>query len=339
MDTLVIALLLIILALVIVIAILLRQRGTGDRDLEAQLRNLQLGLVELRAHASARQSDTHSLAARINAVQMGLSELNAYVKARQETERRTMESIRRLETVIAGTQTKGAAGENILEAVFAKLPPDWQLRDFRIGDRTVEFGLRLPNNLVLPIDSKWTATPLLELFLAAEDVGEQLRLKRQIEFAVLRKAKEVRKYLDPHLTTPFGVAVVPDAVYDLCAGIQADVFQLNVVLISYSLFVPYLLLVFQTMLKAGQSLDMQRLESYLGSVEEGLTALQGEIEGRLSRAIRMLSNSRSEMRTYLSQVRGGLRGLQVNASAHALPEETSAQENSLDAAAPRLPGM
>ncbi len=334
MEVVVVALLIVILALIAVIILLYTRSNTA-------INRLQIGLIELQAHASARQDDTQSIRTHINAVQLGLAELNSHVRARQDMERQTMESVRRLETVIAGTQTKGAAGENILELVFAKLPPDWQLRDFRIGNLTVEFGLRLPNNLVLPIDSKWAATPLLEMFLATDDIHEQQRLKRQIEGAVLRKAKEVHKYLDPHLTTPFGVAVIPDAIYDLCAGVQAKAFQLNVVLLSYSLFVPYLLLVFQTTLKSSQTIDIQRLEAYLGSVEQGLDTLQQEIEGRLSRAIRMLNNSRSEMRTYLVQVRGGLRSMQVTASltAHQSGGDGDTQESRHDWFAPRLPGM
>lgn len=48
-----------------------------------------------------------------------LTHLHAQAKARHEIEHRTAESIRRLETVIAGTNSKGAAGENILEVVFS----------------------------------------------------------------------------------------------------------------------------------------------------------------------------------------------------------------------------
>ncbi|MCB8953637.1 MAG: hypothetical protein H6650_16655 [Ardenticatenales bacterium] len=51
---------------------------------------------------------------------------------------------------------------------------------------------RLPNDLILPIDSKWAATNLLEKFIAASDISEQQRLKTEIESAIIKKAKEVR---------------------------------------------------------------------------------------------------------------------------------------------------
>ena len=311
-----------VLVALLVIIVLLVLRGQRSRELDAQITRLQTGLAELQIHSQANQTETRALVTSLTQVHSGLAELRAYVRARHDVERQTMDSIRRLETVIAGTQTKGSAGENIVEAVFAKLPPEWQLRDFTIDNKTVEFGLRLPNQLILPIDSKWAATNLLEAFVDAESLREQQRLKKQIERAVLHKAREVRKYLHPSLTTPFGVAVVPDAVYDLCAGIQAEVFSLNIVLISYSLFTPYLLMVFQTVLKSGQSVDLHKLEAYLNSVEENLDALQGELEGRYSRALRMLTNAGNEMRTQLSQLRGGLSGIQVSARTVTLAEDT-----------------
>jgi len=214
--------------------------------------------------------------------------------------------------------------------VFANLPQEWQVRNFRVGDKAVEFGLRLPNNLVLPIDSKWPATHLLEQFTASEDPEEQRKLKALIERAVLDKAKEVRKYIDPNVTVNFGIAAVPDAVYDLSTGVQADVFQLNVVLIGYSMFVPYLLLVFQTILKSSQSIDMQRLDAYLRSAEKSLELAQGELEGRFSRAITMLTNSRDELGVLLSKVRSGLTSLQVTAgrgTAGELPQGRQADED------------
>ena len=251
-----------------------------------------------------------------------LTELHTHSTMEQETQRQIVESIRRLEQVIAGTQSKGSAGENILEVVFARLPIEWQARNFRVGGKTVEFGLKLPNNLIMPIDSKWAATNLLEQFLATEALDEQQRLKKMIEDMVLQKAKEVRKYIDPSITVNFGVAVIPDAIYDLCAGIQCDVFELNVVLVSYSMFIPYLLLVFQTVLKTSQSIDLQKLDAYLQTAQENIKALQEELDGRLSRAITMLSNSRDDMRAHLGKISGSLTGLQIGAgtTAPALPE-------------------
>lgn len=258
------------------------------------------------------------LAGELAKIQQELATLQASAKARQDIEQQTAASISRLEAIIAGTQSKGSAGENIVELVFAKLPVDWQVRNFSINGKPVEFGLRLPNSLILPIDSKWAATDLLEQFIAASDPDEQQQLKIEIERAVIQKAKEVKKYIDPSVTVAFGIAVVPDAIYDLCAGIQTDVFQLNVVLVSYSMFVPYLLLVFQTMLKSGQSIDLQKLGAYLQTAQDSIKALQEELDGRFSRAITMLNNSRDDMRAHMSKASSSLTSLQISTAAPAV---------------------
>ena len=47
---------------------------------------------------------------------------------------------------------------------------------------------------------------------------------------------------------PFGIAVLPDSVFDLPSGVLAEVYKLNVVLVRYSMLIPYLMLVLQTTL-------------------------------------------------------------------------------------------
>jgi DNA recombination protein RmuC len=291
---------------------------------------LGTGLAQASTATSSLIEATAAMRNELARAKDGLTELQTFAKARQEIEQRTAESIKRLEMVIAGTQTKGVAGENILEFVFAKLPAEWQVRNFRVGNKSVEFGLRLPNNLILPIDSKWAATNLIEQLVNCDNPDEQQKLKAQIESAVLSKAKEVKKYIDPSLTVNFGIAAVPDAVYDACCGIQADVFQMNVVLVSYSMFVPYLLLVFQMVLKTSQNIDLEKLADYTKTAQENIKKLQEELEGRFPKAITMLNNSRGDMSTYLSKVSSSLTSLQSGANVLEapvmLPEPGSAGE-------------
>jgi DNA recombination protein RmuC len=217
--------------------------------------------------------------------------------------------------------TAARLGKNIIDLVLAQLPAAWQVRNFQIGNKIVEFGLRLPNNLVLPIDSKWTAVGLLEQLAGTQDPDEGQRLKAQIEKAVLAKAREVRKYIDPSVTASFGIAAVPDAVYDVCSAVWVEVMEMGVVLLSYSLFIPYLLLVYQTTLSTSHDLDLQQIVAYVRRTQESLTLVQGELEGRLSKAITMLENSRDEMRLLASRAAIGLTSLQLasGSSAEAAP--------------------
>ncbi len=304
-------------------------RGLSERIsmVERDQSQISQGVGSLSTRLAETGTVTQGLAETASAIRTGLTSaqetlaaLHMHASARQQVEHQTAESIRRLEAVIAGTKTKGTAGENIIELVFAQFPPEWQVRNFQIGNKTVEFGLRLPNNLVLPIDSKWTATTLLEQFLVCEEPEQRQALKSQIERTVLAKAKEVRRYIDPSVTVNFGIAAIPDAIFDLCSGVQVESLQLNVVLVSYSMFVPYLLLAFQTILKSSHDIDLQKLVAYLDTAQGTIRSLQEELEGRLSRAITMLGNSRDEMRAQLSKINTALTTIQLGTGRSETPE-------------------
>ena len=250
-------------------------------------------------------SEIAQLHQQISALQIGAQE-------RHLLEQKTSESIQRLETIIAGTQSRGVAGENIVNAVFSKLPVEWQVRDFQVNGKTVEFGLRLPNGLVLPIDSKWTSINLLEQFAQIDDEIQRAKLKKEIEKSVMRKAREVKKYINPNVTVLFAVVVLPDAVFDASVAVQPDIFQMGMVVVSYSMFVPYLLLVFHTILKTEHSIDLQKLNVYLQAIEDSLSGMQAELDGRFSRAITMLNNSRNAMHASISKANAGLVNLQLD---------------------------
>ena len=300
----------------------LELRGVNERvsGMENNQARVDQGIGDLRTGLAKTDSATARLMSATTVIheqliraKEGVAQLQTHSHARQGLEEQTAESIKRLEAVIAGTQSKGAAGENILETLFARLPAEWQVRDFQVGNKSVEFGLRLPNRLVLPIDSKWPATHLIETFLVTEDPDERQRVKTRIESAVRDKAREVRKYIDPNVTVNFGIAAVPDAVYELCTRVQTDVLQWNVALVSYSMVVPYLLMVFQTVLRSAQTVDTQKLDACLRSIDDGITAMQAELDGRFSRALTMIDNSRSELRAHLGRVSGAMTSLQIAA--------------------------
>ncbi len=263
------------------------------------------------------------MAQNVGVVRAGLAELQAHARARQELEFETHRAVQRLEGVLAGSHTKGAAGENLLELALAQLPAAWQARDVRVGNKVVEFGLWLPNGLLLPIDHKWPASPLVEQFLATspDQADLRTRLKAQIESVVLERAGEVAKYVDPNLTSGFGVAVVPDAVFDLCAGVQARALAQHVVILGHRLLLPYLLLVFETVLRGSQSVDVQRVAVYLQSSRESVRELQEELEGRFARAMTMLANSRDHLAGELSKVQAELASL--SQTAERLAEKTA----------------
>ena len=259
-----------------------------------------------------------------------LVSLDVYSKSRQEIEKQTAESIKRVENILAGAGTKGSAGENIIEFAFSKFPPDWQVRNLSIANKIVEFGVRLPDNLILPIDSKWAATDLLERFVECQDADEKKRLKTRIHSVAEKRAIEVQKYLDPNITTSFALAVVPDPLFEICSEIVPILSQQNVMLVSYSMFIPYILLIFHMTLKSAHTIDLRRLDAFVKTASESVVSLQGELQGRLSKATVLLNNVKTDMEAQLGKLNMSLAALQVWNSPSERPSVQANAANAID---------
>ncbi len=251
----------------------------------------------LSAQASLRQeiSQTRDL----------LAQMKSAEEVRETTVREALHSLRRLEHVIAGTKSRGTAGENILAGILAQLPPELLETNLTLNNKVVEFAFRLPNDKLLPIDSKWPSLATLEKLADTDDPDARRPLVEAIQSEVKKKVKEAAKYLDPERTIQLGVVVVPDAVFDLCLEAHVEAFKQGIVLVSYSQALPYLLSLLQVVLRFSAQIDVARLSSALKTIVDALEKMDAEVEGRLSKSLTQLDNSRSELRTQLSRARQG----------------------------------
>ena len=265
-----------------------------------------------------------SLTGNLAAAQQGLRseitqtrELVAQIQAadqiREKHEREAWNVLKRLETVLAGTKSRGIAGENILGAILAQLPAELRETNLTINNKPVEFALRLPHGRLLPIDSKWPALSQLERLQEAEDPTVRRALADEIQGEVKKKIREVTKYLDPDRTIRLGVLAVPDAVFDLCVEVHVDAFKQGVIIISYTQAIPYLLSLLQVVWRFGTEIDTARLSQALTTIADALEKMDNEVDGRLSRTITQLQNSREDLKAHLSRARQGVRGLHVEA--------------------------
>ena len=276
-----ILLVVLILLVVVLIVLQLRKSASTSADMSTSLQNLTQTIQDVRVKTAT---------------------LTMQFETKSVVDKQTAESIKRLETIMAGSSSKGAAGENIIQDILLNIPAEWQVRNFRIGNKPVEFGLRLPDNLILPIDSKWTASELLVDYHDSTDPIEQKKLKKKIEGVILRKAKEVQKYVDPTITYPIGIAVIPDAAYNVCPEVNIETYQQSVMVISYSMLLPYVLMIYQMALAHSKTIDVRRLSTRLQVLERTTKDIQSEIEGRFSKALTMLDISRRHLRTHHSKI-------------------------------------
>ena len=117
-------------AAIVVAALLLRRRGGPDADEAAR-----------------------TLQARVDQTAASLSELLGKFEERRRLEEEATGAVGRIERLVAGSWSRGRAGENLLAAALGEFPPDMVLRDFTLGGRVCEFALALPDGKFLPIDS------------------------------------------------------------------------------------------------------------------------------------------------------------------------------------------
>jgi len=148
--------------------------------------------TRLQTGGQSQEVQAAELRERLSQTQSAVEGLRAAVSARQSVEEEARSSLRRLESVIAGSSSRGAAGERILEEALRHLPPEMLQRNVWVGGKVVELALRLPGGKLLPMDSKWVSTPALEqLAEPGLDANRRANLMGQVEREVERRVREV----------------------------------------------------------------------------------------------------------------------------------------------------
>ncbi len=309
-----------ILALcLVVLALLLRSRLDAPEALvrqlaalQAELQRVSLAQVALRdglhgmREAAVRDLSqaTQGIRGELGLAQRALAAVKALEEGRAREAQRAAESLRRLEAVVAGSSSRGAFGENILARAFAQLPPDLVETNVAFGSRVVEYALRLPVGGLVPIDSKWTVASVLEELASAEDPAERRRLCDQVLRDLRLRIREVARYLDPERTPLLALLALPDAVYWASAEAHADGYRQGVIVVPYSLALPFVLALYRLSLRFGTVDDHEALAGRLRGLVEALRCADEEIEGRLSRGLVLAGNARDAVRSHLAEARG-----------------------------------
>lgn len=273
-------------------------------------------LAELRSQlasgGSLQESHAAELRERMANTQAAMEGFRSALVARQQVEDEARSSLRRLENIIAGSSTRGAAGENILDEALSALPPEMLQHNIWVSGKVVELGLRLPGGKILPIDSKWVSSGALEE-LAAPDLSASRRtqLASSVEKEVERRVRDVSQYIDPATTAPFALAAIPDAAYDMCRAAIAIAHRRRVIVVGYSMALPYLLTLYQLHLQFARTVDMDNMQATLIEVERQLDGLEGVLENRLQRAVTMLQNAYGEGKQVSARIRALAHSMQV----------------------------
>jgi DNA recombination protein RmuC len=299
----------------------LTRRADGHAVAVADLRQ------RLETGGLTQESQASELRERLAQTQSVVERLGSALVARQSIEDEARSSLKRLESVIAGSSTRGAAGENILEEVLKHLPPEMLQRNVWVGGKVVELALQLPGGKLLPIDSKWVSSGALEqLAEPGLDAPRRAQLTAQVEREVERRVREVSQYIDPASTSTFALAVIPDAAYDVCRGAIVGAHRRHVMVVGYAMALPYLLTLYQLHLQFARTVDMERLQSALIDVDRHLDTLEAILDNKLQRALTMLQNTYTEGKQVSARIRSAAQSVQVS---EAGPAEVSTEPLSL----------
>lgn len=249
---------------------------------------------------------------RLAQTQSTVEGLRSALSARQPIEEEARASLKRLESVIAGSSTRGAAGENILEEALRHLPPEMLQRNVWVGGKVVELALRLPGGKLLPMDSKWVSSLALEqLAEPGLDAARRAQLSAQVEREVERRVREVSQYIDPATTSPFALAVIPDAAYDVCRSAIVSAHRRHVMVVGYAMALPYLLTLYQLHLQFARSVDMEKLQSALIDIERQVDVLEGILENKVQRSLTVLQNAYTEGKQASAKIRAATQSVQI----------------------------
>jgi len=295
----------------------LLRRAEGQAVAVAELRG------RLETGGLNQESQASEIRERLSQTQAVVDRLGSALVARQSIEEEARSSLKRLESVMAGSSTRGAAGEHILEEVLKHLPPEMLQRNVWVAGKVVELALQLPGGRLLPIDSKWVSSDALEqLAQPGLDAPRRAQLTAQVEREVERRVREVSQYIDPAATSPFALAVIPDAAYDVCRAAIVGAHRRHVMVVGYAMALPYLLTLYQLHLQFARTVDMEKLQSALIDVERHLDTLEGILDNKLQRALTMLQNTYTEGKQVSSRIRSAAQSVQT---AETGPSEASTE--------------
>lgn len=300
-----------LLALVVVLQARARQQAPQFEALRQSVDQLLSGSESLRREVQhGREAAlvglagaTQDLQSRLAQAQRTLAEVKAIEQARTSQLDRATDSLRRLELVLAGSGTRGVAGENLLARALGQLPPDLLEVNAAFGGRVVEYALRLPGGRLLPIDSKWTSVHEVERLAEEDDPDARRRLGEQVSRELRTRLRELARYLDPERTVGLAVLAVPDAIYEEVPDARCEGWRDGVLVVPYSLALPFVLGLYRLAVRFGSAADPLELSGCIGQITETLRRLDEEVESRLSRALVQATNARDALRGGLASAR------------------------------------
>jgi DNA recombination protein RmuC len=296
---------------VLLVVVLSRLGRTGAAEpswLRESVAQQAESLVQIRERLAVAGEASGDMRSSLDEARALLERMTAHSEAGRDAQERAREALSRIQAVLIGSYTKGAAGENVVAEALRCFPPEMMQTDVALGGKRVEFGLVMCDGRLLPIDSKWPSTDLLERLAQEDDAETRRQLCEEVEAQVVRRVREVAGYIDAERTLPWAVAAVPEAAFAACRRAHAQAHERGVIVVPYGMLIPYLLTIYHLHLRYAAGADAAQTQARLVDLGRLLDSMERTLEGKLYRASTMLANACGECGQFVAAMRTCLSG-------------------------------
>ena len=149
-------------------------------------------------------------------VAMAMSQFNERLGSFDKTLGFLKEGQDNFNRILSGVKHFGGTSEWSLKAIVAEtLPNSFYVENAKLNPETrdfVELAIKLPTNILLPIDSHWSKERYKDVVDAfyEKDQEKLKKARKLLADAYRKKAEEVKeKYINPPISTPFALVYVP----------------------------------------------------------------------------------------------------------------------------------
>ncbi|MCS7254809.1 MAG: DNA recombination protein RmuC [Armatimonadota bacterium] len=291
--------------------------GEVSENLRAGQKQLSGELGKLREDVSVAKETVQCVAQQVS-----------ILASLQQTAERVEHSVSELTRILTGRRS-GQVGEQIIGELLRAIPDDWLERNARLGDGEVEFAIRMPGGYLIPLDSKFVQPELVAQLESGVDSGERRKdLFKQASGEVERRAREIaEKYVNDERVLGFGIAAVPDSIYDLCRNAVKKAAQSHkIVVVPYSLLLPFVLSLYLMAQRLGISTRLGETEQIVVTAQTALKRAKEILENRESH-LKSVSSGWSDVTKMVSRALDEMSKLTLGELS--LPETQSSADTSL----------
>lgn len=282
---------------------------TGNPEADSTLEMIVSAVQRIQGEQRASQEVQRGLKDELRHAADKISDLATTAIEREKRDQVYFQSLltasKNIEGVMRGSKTKGMAGENIVRELLKLFPQGMMVYDFKLGSKVVEFGLRLPDGRIFPVDSKVVALEEMNQLQETEDEGQKAKLIAKIEQAIVRKAREVSEYIVPPITYERAIMAVPDAIHYLLKDSQIKAWRdYGVMILPYGLTVPYILTFMDLQRKHATHIDEERVKSFLEDLALTLSKIDDILDNKIAKSNVMIGNAYAESKQLVNKIKG-----------------------------------